>query len=80
MPPRDSCRFADGHPVVPLGTGLLGGYTTYSTLVLETIALGSDGRLLLALAYDAVSLVGGFLAALGAMAGTRALLARRPRS
>ena len=55
-----------------LGTGLLGGYTTYSTFVLESLTLGSGGHPLAALAYDAASLLGGFLAA-----GTAALLVGR---
>ena len=54
-----------------LGTGLLGGYTTYSTFVLESVRLGSDRRVLDALLYDAGSLTLGFVAALTAMAAVR---------
>jgi fluoride exporter len=50
-----------------LGTGLLGGYTTYSTFVLESVLLGSGDGLGTALTYDAATLVSGFLAALAAM-------------
>ena len=53
-----------------LGTGLLGGYTTYSTFVLETVGLGR-GSALLAASYDAASLVAGFAAAFVSMSVTR---------
>lgn len=47
-----------------LGTGLLGGFTTYSTLAVETDALLRDDHLGLALAYGAGSAVTGLAAAL----------------
>lgn len=50
-----------------LGTGLLGGYTTYSTFILESLLLGSGQRLVTALTYDGATLVAGFLAAFLAM-------------
>lgn len=62
-----------------LGTGLLGGYTTYSTFVLETVRLGGERHLAAALVYDAGTLTLGFLAAFAAMAGVRALDRRRAR-
>ncbi|QQR99748.1 MAG: CrcB family protein [Austwickia sp.] len=46
-----------------LGTGVLGGYTTYSTFAVETAALGRDGEVVLATAYDAASLLAGLVAA-----------------
>lgn len=50
-----------------LGTGVLGGYTSYSALALVTLGY-LPGRPLLGLAYGAVSVVGGLAAAaLGAV-------------
>lgn len=46
-----------------LGTGLLGGFTTYSTLALGLVQLGQDGRWGSALLYGGASLVGGYLLA-----------------
>lgn len=46
-----------------LGTGVLGGYTTYSTFAVESVALARDGHGALAVAYDGVSLAAGALAA-----------------
>ncbi len=54
-----------------LGTGLLGGYTTYSTFVVETVTLGRRGEPALAAAYAGASIVAGFLAACAAMALVR---------
>ena len=48
-----------------LGTGLLGGFTTYSALALEVHGLWSDGRVGTALAYGAATVVLGALAATG---------------
>jgi CrcB protein len=42
-----------------LGTGLLGGYTTYSALAVETEQLMRDGRVALGLAYALGSVVAG---------------------
>jgi fluoride exporter len=64
---------ADGRALqLTFGTGLLGGYTTYSTFVLETIALASHGTLPFAVAYAAASVLVGFTAAFVAMGLTRA--------
>lgn len=57
-----------------LGTGLLGGYTTYSTFVLEAITLGRDGSLLVGVGYAAGSVAAGFAAAFLAMGIARALV------
>lgn len=46
------------------GTGLLGGFTTYSSLALASTALADTGELWLALAYGLGSVLGGALAAL----------------
>jgi CrcB protein len=55
-----------------LGTGLLGGYTTYSALAVETETLLRDGRVALGTAYAIGSVVLGVLAAAaGASAGRR---------
>ncbi|WP_116114721.1 fluoride efflux transporter FluC [Austwickia chelonae] len=45
------------------GTGFLGGFTTYSTFVVESLLLGADARWLTALLYVAVTLSGGLVAA-----------------
>lgn len=45
-----------------VGTGVLGGFTTYSSFAVQTDLLVSDGRGWSAAAYVAASLVGGLLA------------------
>lgn len=52
-----------GHLMVRLllGTGFLGGFTTYSAFALEAIVLAADGASGFAAAYVAVSLLGGVL-------------------
>lgn len=47
-----------------LCTGVLGGYTTFSALAVETHALLAAGRAGLAALYVAVSVAGGYMAAL----------------
>jgi fluoride exporter len=55
MPPNQYVRpFA--------ATGVLGGYTTFSTFSVEAAVLIKDGRVGLALAYMGLTLVGGLLA------------------
>lgn len=55
-----------------LGTGVISGYTTYSTLAVETDHLLATGRPGTAAGYVAVTLVGGLLAVgAGHVLGTR---------
>ena len=62
------------------GTGVLGGFTTYSTFVLEVHRLADDGESLPALAYPLVSVVVGVLvAALGLALADRAHRRARAR-
>ena len=63
-----------------LGTGLLGGYTTYSTFILEAVALGRGGDLPLAMAYAGASVAAGFLAASASMALVRRAVAAGRRA
>ncbi|WP_236863823.1 fluoride efflux transporter CrcB [Brevibacterium daeguense] len=50
-----------------LGTGVLGGYTTYSLLALETASLMLESRILEALGYGLVTVVLGVLASWAGM-------------
>ena len=72
-----AARRPDGERVqVFLGTGVLGGFTTWSAFALEVTDLAAAGRPLAAAGYVAVSVLGGVLAvAAGAVAG-RALVPR----
>lgn len=56
------------------GTGILGGFTTYSTFVLEVERLATDGESAVAVAYPLVSVVLGLALAVAGMA----LAGRRP--
>jgi CrcB protein len=69
------------HPLVRpfLGTGVLGGFTTFSTYALDTADLLDAGRALTALAYLGGTLLAALAAVWAAAALTRALLARRHR-
>ena len=40
-----------------IGTGLLGGYTTFSTASYDTLRLGREGRVVMALAYAVGTMV-----------------------
>jgi CrcB protein len=52
--------------------GLLGGWTTYSTLAVESTLLAKDGHVLTALAYLAATLIGGIaLVIVGHAAGKK---------
>lgn len=62
-----------------LGTGLLGSFTTYSTLALDVVHLLESGRPGPAGAFAALSVIVGLIAAgLGVLAGTRLGQAIRP--
>ncbi|WP_409329458.1 fluoride efflux transporter CrcB [Trujillonella humicola] len=71
-------RFPDRPWLRPLlGTGVLGGYTTYSTFAVDVVRLVDDGAAAVAVAYVLVSVAGGVLAAaagvwLGRRGGVRA--------
>ena len=61
-----------------LGTGVMGGFTTYSTLAVETAHNLGDGRWTSALVYSlGTVLVGALLSVVGVLAGRRAARARR---
>jgi CrcB protein len=63
-----------------VGTGLLGAFTTYSTLATEAVLLGRDGDAGLAVAYGLVSAMAGYGAAAAGIGlsalGHRAVQAR----
>lgn len=52
---------------IPLVIGFLGGYTTFSTLMLESARLRRNGRLLAYVSYLALSGIGGLLFAIGGL-------------
>lgn len=54
-----------------LGTGLLGGFTTYSTFALEAVNLVRSGSLVIALGYLVVSPAVGIAAAFAGLAMAR---------
>jgi CrcB protein len=56
-----------------LGTGFLGGYTTYSALAVETDTLLRGDHVTLGLTYALGTVVAGFLAALAGVASARAV-------
>jgi CrcB protein len=60
-----------------LTTGILGGFTTFSTFMVETVQLSRHGRITSAIAYVAVSTVGGVAAALAGLAVGRGLADRK---
>ncbi|MFN8047125.1 MAG: CrcB family protein [Ancrocorticia sp.] len=59
------------------GTGIMGGFTTYSTFVLEIEKMAGAGDLALGFAYAAVSLVLGIAAAMLGMAVAGVLFGQR---
>ena len=59
-----------------LATGVLGGYTTFSTFSVDTVALVDAGRPMLAAGYVVASVLGGVLAVVaGVFAGRAAVRA-----
>lgn len=66
-------------PVVRLliGTGVLGAFTTYSTLAVELTQLLRDGAVWVATGYATASLVGGVLAAFVGIRAGRTLTGSR---
>ena len=71
-------RFAQRRLLRPLlGTGVLGGYTTFSTLGVDAVLLGRAHHVLTAGLYVAVSVVCGLGAALFGMAAARVLPRRQ---
>lgn len=63
-----------------VGTGLLGGFTTYSTFVLEIVGLAQGGHAVLGFAYALVSVALGVVAAgvgIGLATTSRRWVARR---
>lgn len=63
-----------------IGTGVLGGFTTYSALALQTHQLLTDGPGWLALLYVVLTLAGGTAACLGGIAMAARADRRRNRS
>ncbi|MFI2702891.1 FluC/FEX family fluoride channel [Cellulosimicrobium composti] len=61
------------------GTGVLGGFTTYSTFVVEVERLADGGHVALGAAYGLGSVVLGVLAALGGIALAAAVRRRATR-
>lgn len=60
-----------------IGTGLLGGFTTFSAVTVAVVSLAGSGQGLLGIAYLAMSVVAGLVAAAGGLRlGLR--LAERP--
>jgi CrcB protein len=57
-----------------LGTGFLGGFTTYSALAVETQTLLRDGHVAVGLAYALVSVAAGLVAALIGVTAGRAVV------
>lgn len=55
-------------------TGLLGGFTTFSTFSLDVVSLTERGQMGMALFYVALSLAGGIVALFAGLSAARAVL------
>jgi CrcB protein len=62
---------------VGVGTGVLGGFTTYSTFIIEADSLLRDGHVVLGLAYATGSVILGIAAALAGAVLVRTILTPR---
>lgn len=62
-----------------LGTGLMGGFTTYSAFALDAQALLDDAHAATALVYVLATVAGGFAASVGGLAAGRSLRLRGGR-
>ena len=60
-----------------LGTGVLGGFTTYSTFAVEAAALGTSGAVVVGFGYAVTSVVAGALLAASGMLIVRRLAGGR---
>jgi CrcB protein len=60
-----------------LCTGVLGGYTTFSTFAVDTVRLVDDGAVGTAAGYVAASVLGGLLAVVAGLTVARAVLGAR---
>lgn len=60
-----------------LGTGMLGGFTTYSSFALAVAQLGLAGQWATALVYLALSLLGGYLLAWAGLSWGKTLMMER---
>jgi CrcB protein len=61
-----------------LGVGVLGGFTTFSTFIIDIGQAVDAGRAILAVAYAFATMAGALLAAATGMVATRRLVRRRP--
>jgi CrcB protein len=61
-----------------LGTGVLGGFTTFSTFVVEAVELARAGDAVMAVSYVVASLVAGLAAILLTMGLTRRVVGLSP--
>jgi CrcB protein len=62
-----------------LGTGILGGFTTFSTYAVDIQGLIKDGHPVTALLYLAITVIGALAAVWVTITATRALVHRRSR-